>query len=183
MYYKFIDASIAQKCSVYAEHPSFKQPSTVHPWLFVFGSTEKAHKDACCVQMLDTRAVPHAYAEFNQMCRYALYEATALRLSVHDSYFNGAERRARNIRSRYGAKNPGVGLKCTCVVHAFPFSAISESNFCRQRLLIFKIASLSSAPDGNVKGRGHAVWTISTRSACKNTSFIHMLVASKFRHH
>jgi len=33
--------------------------------LFVFGSAETAQKDACCVQMLDTRPELHACAELN----------------------------------------------------------------------------------------------------------------------
>ena len=60
------EASNVKNCSVYAEHPACERPSIVHPWLFVFGSAETAHKDACCVQIYDTGAEPHAYAEFNR---------------------------------------------------------------------------------------------------------------------
>ena len=43
---------------------SINSPSEA--WLFVFGSVETAQKDACCVQMLDTRPEPHAYVELNR---------------------------------------------------------------------------------------------------------------------
>ena len=91
----------------------------------------------------------------HRICRHVLYVATTFRLSVHpSSYFNGAERRTRILRTKYGAKKPEVGLRYSDVMHAFPFSAISESNSCRQRCLIPKITLTSLAPDGHLKRPG-----------------------------
>jgi len=61
----------------------------------------------------------------------------------------------------------------------FPFSAISEHDSCLSCFLIPKITSASLAPYRNLKGPEHAVWTVPTRFACKNTPCIHMSMAPK----
>ena len=91
----------------------------------------------------------------HQICRYVLYVATNFRLNFHhSSYFNGAQRRTSILRNRYGTKKPEVGLRYSDVMPALSFSAISESNSCRQRCLIPKITLASLVPDGDLKRLG-----------------------------
>jgi len=96
----------------------------------------------------------------HRICRYVLYVATTFRLSIHhSSYLNGAERRTRILRTRYGTKKPEVGLRYSDVMHAFPFSAISESNSCWQRCLIPKITLIIGARRGFEKAGG-TMWVV-----------------------
>ena len=73
MYSKFIDAWKMQICGGCAEHPSLEWPWILYHLLFWFGSVEIAQKDMFCVQVIDVKTKPHAYAKFNrasneQMC-------------------------------------------------------------------------------------------------------------------
>ena len=103
----------------------------------------------------------------HQICRYELYVATTFRLSVYHSYFNGAERRARNLRTRYGAKKPGAGLRYSDVMHAFPYSAISESNCSPSDGIIFFHANcymlIMSKCRGDCDPDGCTLWVIAKR--------------------
>jgi len=72
MYFKFIDACNMQICGGCAEHPSLEWPEILYHLLFKFGSVEIAQKDMCCVQMIDVKTKPHAYAEFTLQERYVL---------------------------------------------------------------------------------------------------------------
>jgi len=66
MYSKFIDVCNIQICGGCAEHPSLEWPWILYQLLFGFGSVETAQKDMCCVQVIDVRTKPHAYAKFNR---------------------------------------------------------------------------------------------------------------------
>jgi len=73
MYSKFIDAWNMQICGGCGEHPSFEWPWILYHLLFGFGSVEIAQKYMCCVQVMNVKTKPHAYAKFNrtsnvQMC-------------------------------------------------------------------------------------------------------------------
>jgi len=61
--------------------------ATINPWLFVFGSAETAQKDTCCVQMLETRTAPHAYARFNRAFNVQIYIVWSDHLSVKNPSF------------------------------------------------------------------------------------------------
>jgi len=112
----------------------------------------------------------------HQMCTYALYvppfvQATIIHIWIvlsagqrHWPWWNRVEK-------------PGVGPRYAYVVHAFPFSAISEGNPCLDCFSILKTTSASSARFERAR---HALLTVPTLCACKNTPYIHMLMAFEF---
>ena len=62
----------------------------------------------------------------HKMCRYTLYADTTLRSNDHHLYLNSADRKGRDT-----GNNKMEQLRYAHVVHAFPFSAISEGKFCQ----------------------------------------------------
>jgi len=58
------------------------------------------------------------------------------------------------ITDQIWTKKPGVGMRYSDVMHAFQFSAISESNSCWQRFSIPTSTLTSLAPEGNLKRLG-----------------------------
>jgi len=118
------------------------------------------------VQVLDSRTEPYAYAEFNcasnvQICIVCRDHPSFKRPSfeVESRWLWAQGQRHYDCMEQI---NPGVGPRYSYVVHALAFSIISESKSCPPRFLIPKIASMSSAPDRNLKGRWHGVWRVRT---------------------
>jgi len=76
-------------------------------WLFMFGSTETAQKDACCVQMLDTRPKLHAYAKLNRASSVQCIVCSDHLLFKRPSFIQQWRwAQGQKLRSRYGAKKP-----------------------------------------------------------------------------
>jgi len=85
----------------------------------------------------------------HRVCRCVLYVATTFCLSVHPSYINGAERRARNYGPDMEQRSQELGWDIV-----LPFSAISRSNSCWQRFSIHTSTLMSLAPEENLKRPG-----------------------------
>jgi len=70
--------------------------------------------------MLDTRPEPHDYAELNRASNLQICIVCSDHLPLkRPSFiiFNGAERRTRILRTRYGAKKPEVELRYSDGMH------------------------------------------------------------------
>jgi len=102
----------------------------------------------------------------HQMCTYALYVGTTLRSSDHHSHLNGAERRAETLTMMTWNREAKSFPRYAYVVHAFPFSAISEGNPCLARFSILKTTPASSAQFERAR---HAVWTVGCLLECNPT--------------
>ena len=139
------------------------------------------------MQVLDTRMEHHAYADFScasdvHIC--IVHTTLCSSSSEHHSHLNGVERMPETLtmmkqirearrsyfifhldsnKQHFFSEKPGVGPWYAYVVHAFPFSAIRDSNPCLTRFSILKTTSASSAWFERAR---HAVWTVPTRCAC-----------------
>jgi len=71
--------------------------ATINPWLLVFGSAEKAQKDTYCVQMLNTRTAPYAYAGLNPAFNVQIYIVWSDHLSVKRTHRPDVEQRSQEL--------------------------------------------------------------------------------------
>jgi len=138
-------------------------------WLFVFGSAETAQKDACCVQMLDTRPELHACAELNcalsvQICIVCTNHLLFKRPSfIHQWRWAQDQKLGPDMEQR--SQELGWDI-------VFPFSAISGSNSCWQQFSIPISTLMSLSSEGNLKRPGaHYGWCPHT--VCLQECLIH----------
>jgi len=118
----------------------------------------------------------------HRVCRYVLYVATTFCLSVHHSYFNGAERRARIYGPDMGQRSQELGwdIQMSCMrFHSLPSAGVIPVDNTFQSP---QASWRHWCPKEIWKGRGHAVGGAPTLSACKNAPCIHILMAPKFCH-
>ena len=167
-----------QKYGVCLKRPFFEWPSIVHHRWICGDGAERCMLCRCFT--LELNRMPLPGSTMHKMCRYTLYTETTLRSNDHHLYLNSADRKGRdtdNNKMEQRSQELDWDMYMSCMhFHSLPSAMVIPvgSVFDPQNQV-----ESSVWQEWSERAR-HAVWTVPTRCACKNTTCIQMLMTSEF---